>query len=119
MLKGLTALLLLANLAFLAWTTGHLAPWLPSLQERDREPERLRMQVRPETVVVLSPQAASAALAPPPTAAQDGDESATVAAKPPNGTSDAATAAGAGPTPIPVRPAESAGREPERRQPTR
>jgi len=74
MLKTLTALLLLANLAFLSWAQGWLSPWLPPPGAREREPERLRLQVRPEAVIVLSPQAASAAMTPPPAPVDPGSE---------------------------------------------
>jgi hypothetical protein len=60
-MRLLVALLLLANLVFLAWSQG----WLDELSgipaDGDREPERLARQVRPETVRVLTPQAVAAA----------------------------------------------------------
>lgn len=54
--------LLLANLGFLAWSQGWLAPMWPAPSHGAREPERLQAQVRPELIEVLSPKAASAAL---------------------------------------------------------
>ncbi len=63
MLRTLAALLLLANLLFFVWARGWLAPALPGPQQSQREPERLAAQVRPESVLLLSPQAASAAAA--------------------------------------------------------
>lgn len=60
-MRLLVALLLLANLVFLAWSQG----WLDGLTgvpaHGDREPERLARQVRPETVRILTPQAVAAA----------------------------------------------------------
>ena len=54
MLRALVVALLLANVAFFAWTQG----WLDSVTGvraiGDREPERLARQVRPETVRILS-----------------------------------------------------------------
>lgn len=61
MLRVLVVFLLLANLAFYAWTQG----WLTSITgvgpQGDRDPARLQRQVRPEVVRVLPPEAASAA----------------------------------------------------------
>jgi hypothetical protein len=63
MLRGLAVLLLLANLLFFAWARGWLSPVLPPPHHGEREPERLAAQLRPETVKLLTPQAASAAVA--------------------------------------------------------
>ena len=62
MIKWLALLLVLANVAFWGWTQGWGGPAWPPPEARQREPERLQLQVRPESVVVLSPRAASAAL---------------------------------------------------------
>lgn len=62
MLRALVGLLLLANLAFFAWTHGALAPVLPPPHQGEHEPERLAGQVRAAAVTVLAPQAASAAV---------------------------------------------------------
>lgn len=62
MLRALVVLVLLANAAFFAWTQGWLSPWVSSPLLGERDPARLAAQVRPETVTVLSPKAASAAL---------------------------------------------------------
>jgi cell division septation protein DedD len=62
-LRVVVALLLLANLAFFAWTRGWLDPTFPAPTHGQREPERLAAQVRSETVTVLAPSAASEALA--------------------------------------------------------
>jgi len=61
MLRALVVLLLLANLAFWAWTEGLLAPvgLAPASQ---RDPARLAWQVQPEAVRVLPPDAARTAL---------------------------------------------------------
>lgn len=60
MLRVLVALLLLANLAFYAWTQGWLDGVVSVRSIGDREPERLARQVRPETVRILPAGAASA-----------------------------------------------------------
>ena len=62
MLRAAVALLLLANLAFFAWTSGGLAPRFPPPRHADHEPARLAAQVNPELVKVLAPTAASAAV---------------------------------------------------------
>jgi hypothetical protein len=53
MLRGLLALLVLANLLFFAWTQGWLDAVAPAPQHAQHEPARLGAQVRPEVVVVL------------------------------------------------------------------
>jgi hypothetical protein len=63
MLRLLLLLLLIANALFFAWTRGWLAPAAPPPGRGDREPERLAAQVRPESVVVVGPQAAASAVA--------------------------------------------------------
>ena len=67
MLRTLVGLLLLANVAFFAWSQG----WLGSPpQHSQREPARLAAQVRPETLTVLPPAKAGAAVQAARTAAQ-------------------------------------------------
>jgi hypothetical protein len=61
-MRSVLLLLLIANAAFFAWAQGWLAPALPAPRHSEREPQRLAAQVRPDSVVVLAPQAASAAL---------------------------------------------------------
>lgn len=61
MLRLLAAVLLAANVAFFAWTQGWLSPWAMPPMSSEREPERIATQVRPETVTLLSPEAAAAA----------------------------------------------------------
>ena len=63
LIPWLAVLLFVANLGFCAWTQGGFGESLPPPGAAQREPERLRQQVRPESIVVLSPKAASAALA--------------------------------------------------------
>lgn len=63
MLKRLVVLLLLANLAFFAWTQGWLDSVVGVRPTGDREPERLARQVRPESITILSPAAVRAAAA--------------------------------------------------------
>ncbi|HEU5297588.1 MAG TPA: hypothetical protein VFU71_22615 [Burkholderiaceae bacterium] len=58
-MRGLLIALVVANLLVLAWSLD----WLPGLsRQREREPERLHQQVRPEAVQLITPTAASAAL---------------------------------------------------------
>ncbi len=62
MLRLLVAAVLVANLLFLAWSQGWLAPGFAPPRHAEREPGRLAAQVRPESLVVLPPTAASAAV---------------------------------------------------------
>ncbi len=62
MLRSFVIVLLLANVAFLAWSRGWLAPWLEPPAHGERAPERLAAQVRPEAISLLSARAASAAV---------------------------------------------------------
>ena len=67
MLRAFVAALLVANLAFFAWSQGWLDAVVGVRSIGDREPERLLRQVHPELVRVLSAgDAASAATASPP-----------------------------------------------------
>jgi len=59
MLRWFVAALLLANLLFYAWTQGWLDGVAGVRADGDREPERMSRQVRPESVRILPPQAAS------------------------------------------------------------
>ena len=63
MLRALVVTLLVANLAFFAWSQGWLDSIVSDRSTGDREPERLALQVRPELVRILPPSAASAAAA--------------------------------------------------------
>ncbi|PPE66345.1 SPOR domain-containing protein [Caldimonas caldifontis] len=49
MLRLVVLVLLLANLGYYAWTTGHLSGLVPA-SPTQREPERLERQVRPEVL---------------------------------------------------------------------
>lgn len=69
MLRGLVLLLIVANLAFYAWSQGWLDSVVGVRAIGDREPERLARQVHPETVVVLPPTSADGSPAAPTTAA--------------------------------------------------
>lgn len=62
MLRTVVALLLVANLAFFAWTRGWLAPGLAAPRHAEHEPERLAAQVSPQAVAVLTQKAANAAV---------------------------------------------------------
>ncbi len=58
-MRGLLIALVVANLLVLAWSFDAL----PGVsRHREREPERLRQQVRPDAVQLITPTAASAAL---------------------------------------------------------
>ncbi|HSW24291.1 MAG TPA: hypothetical protein VLJ62_16125 [Burkholderiaceae bacterium] len=58
-MRGLLIALVVANLLVLAWSFDVL----PGVsRHREREPERLRQQVRPDAVQLITPTAASAAL---------------------------------------------------------
>lgn len=63
MLRALVLLLVLANLAVLAWNQGWLASVVGRPGDTDREPERVARQVHPEAVTVLRDQDARSALA--------------------------------------------------------
>jgi len=63
MLRALVAALLLANLLFFVWARGWLSPAVPPPHHGEREPERLAAQVRPESIRLITPLAASAAVA--------------------------------------------------------
>lgn len=55
MLRALVVLLLLANLAFFAWTQGWLTGITGVGPEGERDPERLKRQVHPEVIRILPP----------------------------------------------------------------
>lgn len=59
MLRALVLALLLANVAFYAWTQGWLDAVVGVRASGDREPERLARQVRPEIVRIVPASAAS------------------------------------------------------------
>jgi hypothetical protein len=53
MLRALVVVLLLANLAFFAWTQGWIDDFAGVRARGDREPERIDLQVQPERVQLL------------------------------------------------------------------
>ena len=55
MLRLIVLLLLLANGGFYAWSQGLLLPWGVG-PTQESEPQRMRQQIQPETVRLLSPQ---------------------------------------------------------------
>jgi hypothetical protein len=61
LLRLIAGALLVANLAFFAWTQGWLSPLAMPPMSSEREPERITLQVRPETVTLLGPKAAAEA----------------------------------------------------------
>ncbi len=61
MLRAIVVLLLAANVVFFAWTQGWLAPLAQPPLSSEREPDRMRQQVRPESVTVLGPKAVTQA----------------------------------------------------------
>lgn len=62
MLRLLVLVLLLANIGYYAWSQGHLAG-IVSVPPHEREPERLRQQVRPDAIR-LGPPASPSAIVP-------------------------------------------------------
>jgi hypothetical protein len=68
-LRALVLLLLVANLAFFAWTRGWLDGVTGLPAHGDREPERLARQVQPQSVRILPPKEAASAMAAAPAAA--------------------------------------------------
>lgn len=60
MLRLLVLVLLVANLAYFAWSRGHLAGIVPVAADQ-REPQRLQQQVRPDAIRILPPGARPAA----------------------------------------------------------
>ena len=62
MLRTAALLLVLANLAFFAWTRGWLEPGFPPPRHGEHEPQRLAAQINPADVTVLPARAASAAV---------------------------------------------------------
>lgn len=63
MLRALLAVLVVANLAFFAYTRGTLDSLLGVRALGDREPERLARQVRPQSIRLLPMGAAASAVA--------------------------------------------------------
>ena len=57
LLKTLVPSLILANGLFWAWSQNAFAPWWP-VHADQREPERLDRQVDPQSLQLLTPQAA-------------------------------------------------------------
>lgn len=60
-MRALVALLLLANLAFLALSQGWLQPWVGLSTQHEREPQRLAAQVDPAAVRIVPAATAAAA----------------------------------------------------------
>jgi hypothetical protein len=105
MIKWLALLLVLANVAFWGWTQGWGGQAWPPPEARQREPERLQQQVRPESIVVLSPRAASAALEQMAAAAAAASSAASAAlASPSPSAATAANAAASAPARAAARP---------------
>lgn len=77
MLRLLLLALILANLGFYSWTQGWLDGVVGARATGDREPERLARQVRPETVVILPPEAAASGTSAAPACLEAGPFSAT------------------------------------------
>jgi hypothetical protein len=62
-MRALVALLLLANLGFLALAQGWLQPWAGLSTAHEREPQRLAAQIEADAVRVLDARATAAVLA--------------------------------------------------------
>ncbi len=63
MLRSVVALLVVANLLFLAWSRGMLSPWLfshPAGDAAQREPQRIQAQVRPHLIRITGEPAPGA-----------------------------------------------------------
>ncbi len=95
MLKWLVMLLLAANLAFFAWTQGVLDSVVGVRAMGDREPGRLAQQVKPESVVVLTPKDVAAA-ASAASAASSGASAGSLSGASSSASSSASSAASAG-----------------------
>lgn len=67
------AALLVANLVFAAWSQGWLDDVVGVRATGDREPERLALQVRPDTVAILSPTAVAALVSSAASSARSGE----------------------------------------------
>jgi hypothetical protein len=104
MIKWLALLLVLANVAFWGWTQGWGGPAWPPPEARQREPARLQQQVRPESITVLSPRAASAALEQIATAAAAASAASAADASPAFTGAAPVTAAASGPARAANRP---------------
>ena len=91
MLRWILALVVMANLLFLAWSRHWLAP-LGLVPESESEPYRLQQQVQPQAIV-LRPVSAHNTAAPVPNGAASGASAQAEAAP------DAGTAPGAAPHP--------------------
>jgi hypothetical protein len=104
MIKWLALLLVLANVAFWGWTQGWGSPAWPPPEARQREPARLQQQVRPESITVLSPRAASAALEQIATAAAAASAASAADASPAFTGAAPVTAAASGPARAANRP---------------
>jgi hypothetical protein len=89
MLRLVVWLLLLANAGYFVWTQGHLAP-LGLGPEEQSEPERLKAQIRPDTLRLLNGPKGTPA-SPPTTAAEPAPEAAAPPASPPAPSSDSPT----------------------------
>jgi hypothetical protein len=63
-LRALALALALANAGYFVWTQGWLDDVIGLRADNQREPERMKRQVRPETVQILSPGAAGSLTAP-------------------------------------------------------
>lgn len=70
-MRALVALLLLANLGFLALAQGWLQPYVGLSTQHEREPQRLAAQIHPESVRVRAAGPAASAAAAGPVAGSD------------------------------------------------
>ncbi len=82
----LILLLLAANGLFAAWSHDLLAPWWPAPQPAGVQPERVKDELRPQALQLLSPKAAAerAALARAQEQAPGSAESSATTATPPS-----------------------------------
>ena len=87
MLRTLVVLLLLANAGFVAWHQGWLDETLGPVAQQGRDPQRLKQQINPERLILLTPPQA------PLEAAPGADVAASVTAQAASGTPDASSGA--------------------------
>ena len=108
MLRAWVVLLVLANLAFFAWTQGWVDEVAGTRARGDREPERLGRQVQPEVIQILSAQGAKGAAASVGSAAASSVAPSAASTPQPPAAATAPDAATPASVPVPAAPASPA-----------
>lgn len=90
MLRTLVVLLLLANAGFFAWHQGWLDEALGPVAQQGRDPQRLKQQINPERLILLTPPQAQLEAAP------GADVAASMTAQAASGAPEASSGASAG-----------------------